>query len=64
MTEAVTITSDELALLCDIVGGWSPRVTDNPNADKQQALHRLIANGICRAGEWTLHHTVPTHRQD
>jgi hypothetical protein len=46
MTEAVTITSDELALLCDIVGGWSPRVTDNPNADKQQALHRRIANGF------------------
>ena len=32
MTEAVTITSEELAILCDIVGGWSSKVTENPNA--------------------------------
>jgi hypothetical protein len=46
MTEAVTITSEELAILCDIVGGWSSKVTENPNAGKQQALHCLIANGF------------------
>lgn len=44
MTEAVIVTNEELAILCDIVGGWSS--TENADADKQQALDRLIANGF------------------
>ena len=46
MTEAVTISSEELAILCDIVGGWSPKFAESANTDKQRALARLIANGF------------------
>jgi hypothetical protein len=44
MTEAVTITNEELAILCDIVAGWSVKKAESLDRDKQQALDRLIAN--------------------
>ena len=44
MTEAVTINNEELAILCDIVSGWSvEKWAENPGAAKKQALDRLIA---------------------
>ena len=43
MTEAVTINNQELAILCDIVGGWSVKGAENLDADKRRALDRLIA---------------------
>jgi hypothetical protein len=46
MTEAVTINDQELAILCDIVGGWSVKWAENLDVDKRQALDRLIANGF------------------
>ena len=46
MTELVTVTSEELAILCDIVAGWGVKPAKNLDADKRQALDRLIANGI------------------
>jgi hypothetical protein len=46
MTEAVVITNEELAILCDIVAGWSAKRVANLDADKRQALDRLIANGF------------------
>ena len=46
MTEAVTLTNEELAILCDIVAGWSVKHSENLNADKRLALNRLIANGF------------------
>jgi len=46
MTEAVIVTNEELAILCDIVGGWSSKLAGNADADKQQALDRLVANGF------------------
>ena len=46
MTEAVTITNDELAILCDIVAGRSVKQAENLDADKCLALDRLIANGF------------------
>jgi hypothetical protein len=46
MTEAVIITNEELAILCDLVAGWSVKRSANLNADKTQALDRLIANGF------------------
>jgi hypothetical protein len=46
MTEAVTITNEELAILCDIVAGWSVKKAESLDRDKQQALHRLIAYGF------------------
>ena len=46
MTEAVTITNEELSILCDIVAGWSVKKAESLDRDKQQALHRLIAYGF------------------
>ncbi len=46
MTEAVIVTNEELAILCDIVGGWSSKLAENADADKLQALDRLIASGF------------------
>jgi hypothetical protein len=38
MTEAVIITNEELAILCDLVSGWSVKRSANLDADKTQAL--------------------------
>ena len=46
MSEAVTINNQELAILCDIVSGWSTKWAENLTADKKLALDRLIANGF------------------
>jgi hypothetical protein len=46
MTEAVTITNEELAILCDIVAGWSVKQAESLNADKRLVLDHLIANGF------------------
>jgi hypothetical protein len=46
MIEADTVTSEELAILCDIVAGWSVKRAENLDADKQLALDRLIVNGF------------------
>jgi hypothetical protein len=32
MTEAVTVTNEELAILCDIVAGWSVKRAENLDA--------------------------------
>jgi len=46
MGEAGTITNEELAILCDIVSGWSMKGAGNLSADKRAALDRLIAGGF------------------
>ncbi len=46
MGEAGTITNVELAILCDIVSGWSMKKAENLSADKRVALDRLIADGF------------------
>ena len=46
MTELVTVTNEELAILCDIVAGWGVKRAKNLDADKRLALDRLIANGF------------------
>lgn len=46
MGEAGTITNVELAILCDIVSGWSMKNAENLSADKRVALDRLIADGF------------------
>ena len=46
MTNADTGTNEELAILCDIVAGWSLKRLENLDADKRLALDRLIANGF------------------
>jgi len=64
MTEAVTITNEELAILCDIVAGWSVKRVPNLAVDKQQALDRLIAHGYVAPAEGsslaTYQHTAKT----
>jgi hypothetical protein len=32
MTDAVTVTNEELAILCDIVAGWSVKRVENLDA--------------------------------
>jgi len=63
MSEAI-VTNEELAILCDIVAGWNVKRTANLDADKRQALDRLIANGFVEpAGEPSLakyQHTAKT----
>ena len=46
MTEAVIITNEELAILCDIVAGWGVKRAKNLNTDKRLVIDRLIANGF------------------
>jgi hypothetical protein len=47
MTEAFTINHQELAILCDFVGGWGGKwAANNLQIDKRQALDRLITNGF------------------
>jgi hypothetical protein len=48
MAEAVTITNQELAILCDIVSGWSVKRAENLSTDKRLILDRLIANGFVK----------------
>ena len=64
MTDAVTVTNEELAILCDIVAGWSVKRVENLDADKRLALDRLIANGFVEQARWTLRYKLPTHRQN
>jgi hypothetical protein len=64
MTEAVTITNEELAILCDIVAGWSVKRAESLNADKRIVLDRLIANGFVEHANGhsvsAYHHTAKT----
>jgi hypothetical protein len=46
MTEAFTIGNEELAILCDFVGGWGAKWATNLETDKRRALDRLITNGF------------------
>jgi hypothetical protein len=47
MTEAFSINHEELAILCDFVGGWGGKWAANDlQTDKRQALDRLITNGF------------------
>jgi hypothetical protein len=46
MTEPVTISNEELAILCDLMSGWGvQKWVENPGTAKKQALDRLIALG-------------------
>jgi hypothetical protein len=44
----VTVTYQELAILCDIVGGKNKRWDANLIEDQKQALDHLIANGFVK----------------
>jgi hypothetical protein len=46
MIEPVTITNEELAILCDIVAGWSLKRAESLDTGKRLVLDRLIANGF------------------
>jgi hypothetical protein len=60
-----TINDEELAILCDIVSGWSVKKwAENPGAAKRQSLERLIALGYVEpahaASTTTYRHTTKT----
>jgi hypothetical protein len=46
MTDADTVTDEELAILCDIVAGWSLKRAESLDTGKRLVLDRLIANGF------------------
>jgi hypothetical protein len=46
MIEPVTITNEELAILCDIVAGWGLKRAESLVTSKRLVLDRLIANGF------------------
>jgi hypothetical protein len=64
MAEAVTITNQELAILCDIVSGWGMKRAENLSSDKKLVLDRLIANGFVEPtnelSPTKYHHTTKT----
>ena len=63
MIEAVIVTNEELAILCDIVGGWSSKLAENADVDKQQALDRLVANGFVWLMDVPLQNTNTPQKQ-
>ena len=65
MIEAVTISNEELAILCDIVSGWGVKKwVENPGTVKKQSLDRLIAHGnvepVYEASATGYQHTTKT----
>ena len=46
MTDVTTINDQELAILCDLMGGWDTNWGGNLDADKRQVLDQLIAKGF------------------
>ena len=46
MTDVITINDQELAILCDLMGGWDTNWGGNLDADKRQVLDQLIAKGF------------------
>ena len=46
MTDVVTINDQELAILCDLMGGRDTNWGDNRDTDKRQVLDQLIAKGF------------------
>ena len=63
MTEAIIVSNEELAILCDIVGGWSPKLAENANAEKLHSIDRLIANGFVELANHSItryRHTAKT----
>jgi hypothetical protein len=64
MPDMVTINDQELAILCDILGGWGAKWgRNNLSADHAQALEHLLANGFVElAGEQSLTRYKHTHK--
>ena len=65
MTDAITINNEELAILCDIVSGWSVKKwAEDPAAVKKHSLDRLIAHGyvepVHEASATRYQHTTKT----
>ena len=64
MSETVTITNEELAILCDIVAGCSVKKVESLDRGKQQALDRLIANGFVEQANGRSVAKYQVHRQN
>ena len=63
MTEVFTINNEELAILCDFVGGWGAKWVTNVKTDKRRALDRLIANGFIEPAATLLQNTNTQKRR-
>jgi hypothetical protein len=46
MAESLIINNQELAILCDLMGGWGAKWGEKLDDSKRQALDHLIANGF------------------
>ena len=46
MAQSSIINDRELAVLCDLIGGWGAQWSEKLADDKRQALDHLIANGF------------------
>jgi hypothetical protein len=46
MTESSIINDQELAILCDLMGGWGAQWDGELDGNKRQALDHLIAIGF------------------
>ena len=64
MTEAVTITNEELSILCDIVAGWSVKKAESLYGNRQRVLDRLIANGFVEQANGRSVAKYQVHRQN
>jgi hypothetical protein len=46
MAESLIINGQELAILCDLMGGWGAKWCGKLDDDRRLALDHLIANGF------------------
>ena len=56
MTDVTTINDQELAILCDLMGGWGTNWGSN---DKRQVLDQLIAKGFVEPAD---QQSIPTFK--
>jgi hypothetical protein len=51
MAEAITINDQELAIICDLMGGWGAKWDGKLDDNKRQALDQVIARGFAEPSE-------------
>ena len=52
MAQSSIINDQELAILCDLMSGWSAQWCGKLVDDKSQALDHLIASGYIETPDW------------
>jgi hypothetical protein len=66
MTEAVTINNKELAILCDIVGGWGAikRLLFVPAPGFSAHFLTSDSSWVRRTSTRSFRHEIPAHNED